>query len=251
MKAAYYALHYGQEYLAYSIRSIQDAVDVIYFFYTEKPSYGFKSRIACPDTREQLKAEVARFITKPHHWIEGSWSREWTHRDHALARAQQDGAEVVLVVDADEVWAPGAAEQALAHAYEQNRSRRWMANFTNFWKSFDWIVLDHFTPIRVVDLRHDNNTPDAILPAEIEPVLHFGYAQREELMGYKWTCHGHQKELRTGWREKFCRWTPEMIDLHPCVTNLWDRAHATPPETRALVQEILGDHPYAGVDVIK
>lgn len=252
MKAAYYALHYGREYLAHSIRSIQDSVDQIFFFYSEKPSYGHASPVRCPDTREELRAEVDRFTVKPFYWIEGSWPHEEAHRNYAIDYMRQRGAEVVLVVDADELWAPGAASMAVQHVLEQNRARRWMARFTNFWRSFNWVVRDGFTPIRIADLRHaDGSTADGHLPPDVQPVLHFGYAQREELMGYKWTCHGHQNELRPGWQEKFLSWTPETTDLHPCVNNLWDRAHRTSDEVMELVGQVAGDHPYFGLDLIR
>lgn len=250
MRAAYYALHYGKEYLAHSIRSVQHSVDVIYFFYAEKPSYGFKSPIPCPDTKAALREEVNRFTVKPFHWIDGSWPNEGAHRDFAIKHLRQQGAKMVLVVDADEVWAPGAAQQALDFAWAENRAGRWMARFTNFWRSFQWIVRDHFTPIRIVDLRHPL-TVDAYLHASIEPVLHFGYAQRDELMGYKWTCHGHQQELRPGWVQKFRDWTPEIEDLHPCVNNLWTRAEPTPPDVMEMLRQTLGDHPYFDLEVIR
>lgn len=250
MRVAYYALHYGKEYLAHSIKSIQDAVDEIYFFYASTPSYGFQSPLPCPDSKEALRAELDRFTIKPFYWIDGAWPSEGAHRKAALDHARNRGAKLVLVVDADEIWAPGSARQALDYVWHQNRAGRWMARFTNFWRSFDWVVNDHFTPIRVVDLRH-SLTVDAQLPDNIQPVLHFGYAQREELMNYKWTCHGHQRELRPGWFEKFRGWTPESVDLHPCVNDLWARAESTSDETKIVLENTLRDHPYYGVELIR
>lgn len=249
MKVAYYAIHYGKEYLAWSIRSIQDAVDAIYIFYTDVPSYGFKSPYPCPDTREELKAQALRFATKPVYWIEGRWNSEHHHREEALRTIQQKhGPCQVLVVDADEIWPEGHAAMALEHVANSNSAYAWMANFWNFWRSFDYMVLDAFAPIRVVDQRHRAGSTGR-LPDHIK-VLHFGYAQCENLMGYKWTCHGHQAELRPGWRERFVKWQPGDADLHPVVNNLWDKAHPTPPEVRLEIDKIMKDHPYYGIDVI-
>jgi len=247
---AYYALHYGREYLAWSIRSIQDAVDEIYIFYSPTPSYGFSSGFACPDSREDLLREANRFLTKPLHWIEGSWGSEHHHREAALAhiRARHSDAQV-LVVDADEVWAEGAAARALYHVTDANHAYAWMAHFRNFWRSFDWMVHDGFEPIRVVDFRHAPGSSDRV--PRMMPVLHFGYAQREELMRYKWSCHGHQSELRPGWLDRFKAWQPGHTDLHPVVNNLWPEALPTSEEDAVEVRKVLEDHPYFGVDVIR
>jgi hypothetical protein len=249
-RVAYYALHYGKEYLAWSIRSIQDSVEAIYIFYSATPSYGYSQGAPCPDTREELVAEANRFATKPIIWVDGAWANEGQHRDAALQRLQADGYGLVLVVDADEMWSPGAATRALDVATGADSTRRWMMRFTNFWKSFRWVIRDHFTPIRVVDLRHGLSPHDAMLDG-IPGVLHFGYAQREELMRYKWTCHGHQAELRAGWMEKFFGWKEGDVDLHPCVNNLWAEAYPTAEEDLTRVEEVLRDHPYFGVDVIR
>lgn len=248
MQVAYYALHYGKEYLAWSIRSIQDAVDAVYIFYTPQPSYGHSQGARCLDTREELVAEAHRFATKPIHWIDGRWNGEGHHRDSALAYIADRGGHQVLVVDADEIWPPGYAKAALDYATQENSARCWLAQFTNFWRSFRWEVLDAFEPIRVVDLRHGQG--QARLPPD-KHVLHFGYAQREELMHYKWTCHGHQTELRPGWLDKFRNWTPETTDLHPCVNNLWDRVHQVSDLVQNEIDAVLRDHPYYGVEIIR
>jgi hypothetical protein len=250
--AAYYAIHYGKEYLAWSIRSIQDAVDEIFVFYTPSPSYGHNSGAQCPDSREELSREARRFLHpgKRIHWVDGRWPSEGHHRSAALDHIKKCGHRLVLVVDADEVWPEGAASRALNHAEQSNCAGRWLCNFTNFWRTFDRVVLDAFKPIRVVDFRHPLQS-DGHMDPSIPGVLHFGYAQSEAIMRYKWTCHGHQAELRPGWSEKFSGWKEGDTDLHPCVNNLWDLAHPTPIEASVLVQQALGDHPYFGLEIIR
>lgn len=248
-KVALYTLHYGKEYLAWSIRSVQDAVDAIIITYAPKPSFSFRGELPNPDSETDLRREAHRFAKKPIIWHTGHWNSEGRHREAGIQLARGQGAGLILVVDADEVWDPETASKCLAYAAGQNRAGRWMARFANFWRSWRWMVQDHFTPIRIVDLRHPL-TIDAHLEQD-EPIFHFGYAQSEAVMRYKWTIHGHQAELRAGWIDKFIAWTPESTDLHPCVNNLWPRAVATPETVRSKLLTLMGDHPYAHVDVIR
>jgi hypothetical protein len=250
MRVAYYALHYGKEYLAWSIRSIQDSVDKIIILYSPTPTFGHRGSLPNPDTEEELKREAHRFATKPIIWIKGRWGTEGQHRKHGLVVARQHGAKIILVVDADEVWDPDTARRCLERVEHENRAGRWMARFANFFRSWKYVVHDQFMPIRIVDLRHAL-TVDAHLDPQECPIYHFGYAQGDATMRYKWTTHGHQTELRPGWMDRFIGWKPDDEDLHPCVNNLWDRAHPTPDEITKKLQELMGDHPYADLDVIR
>lgn len=250
MQVAYYALHYGREYLAWSIRSIQDAVDEIHVFYVDRPSYGHTQGAKCPDTRDELRAEAQRFCDKPLHWHEGFQpNSEGAHRDHAVQRLRGLGAHQILIVDADEVWVPGAAKAAIDAATRANRKRNWMARFVHFIRSTKYAVTDHFTPVRVLDLRHAGG--DEVLPADIDPVLHFGYAQRDAIMRYKWTCHGHQRELRPDWMQRFMSWTPDTRDLHPVIVDFWKQGQSLESELSEQVTAALEGHPYLDFDVIR
>jgi hypothetical protein len=168
--------------------------------------------------------------------------------------AQACRADLVLSVDADELWPVGAARATLEYVYAQNRAGRWLAHFQHFWRSFNREVHDHFRPVRIQDLRHPV-TVDAYLDLgpQPEPVLHFGYAQAPATIAYKWTCHGHKPELRPGWfQEKFMGWSPtnDVGDLHPVVIGLWDKAREPSPHTKELLSALLHDHPYFGKEII-
>jgi hypothetical protein len=255
MKAiACYALHYGCEYLAWSIRSLQHAVDEIHVFYTAKPSYGFATSLVCPDSEAQLEAETHRFAQVPIIWHRGVWHNEGAHKGEFAAVGHKVGADMVVCCDADELWP--TVDGCLKLAYDANRAGRWMADFTNFWRAFGWEIRDHFTPIRLLDLRHPLHVDAHLGPLQPGPVYHFGYAQSERTMRYKMSCHGHLAEFRPHWlEEKFLPWTPEKVgeltDLHPCVFNLWDRAHPVSEVVTDHVNDILGDHPYRGLEVIR
>lgn len=255
MTIACWALHYGKEYLAWSVRSVQDAVDELHFFYTRDPSYGKASELLCPDTEEELLREAHRFATKPVVWHRIEAHAEHVHRMQMHAEAERIGAEQYLVVDADEVWCEGVVARALSGVKSENRAGRWMANFANFWRSFNWRVLDQFTPIRIVDLRHPL-TLDASLPADLQPkpVLHFGYAQSRRTMQYKMSVHGHHEEFRQNYLDTlFFPWRPgsSLRFVHPCVYTIWEEPVRTSEDLIEEQRRVLGDHPYAGLELIE
>jgi hypothetical protein len=242
MRVAYYALHYGKEYLAWSIASIQKAVDQIHIFYTATPSYGQRTPgFVCPDTEDELQAEAQRFATVPIVWHRGQWGSEGAHRS-AIYSVQ--GVEQALVVDADEVWLPGAAEAALEAAQHLEAGCVGLP-FVHFWRSFHWVCRDHWMPIRVLNFGKPQGSTEFL--HDVTPVLHFGYAQSLALMLYKWSCHGHLAELRPNWIDRFRDWRPgDPGDVHPTTYNIW-----TPQSTDASVLDpLLADHPYRHMELI-
>lgn len=251
MRIAYYVLHYGKEYLAWSIRSVQDAVDEIHVLYTDRPSFGHQTQLRCPDSESELKKEAHRFANKPIIWHRGHWGQEGAHRGEIEKIAKARGAELVLVVDADEIWAPGLAKSSLESVLANNGARSTLVRMIHFWRSLSWVCRDPAMPSRILDLRHPPGGVWYLQPQD-QPVYHLGYAQSEAVTKYKWTIHGHQNELRPRWlEEKFLGWKPGIGDVHPtCEQGFWTPEQID-PETIAELQRVLGDHPYWKQEIIR
>lgn len=248
-RAAYYALHYGKEYLAWSIRSVQDAVDEIIVLYTDRPSFGHDTPLTCPDTEAELEREARRFLKKPLVWIRGRWGGEGQHRTEILKIAAERGIGQLLVVDADELWHPDQAARALDLSAKRTEANV-LVRFVHFWRSLGWVCNDPCMPVRVLNVGGHGTW---YLSPQEWPVLHFGYAQSLRLTRYKLDIHGHKAELRPGWMDhKFSPWTPlsGMKDVHPTNANFWDPVQ-TDERTRELVVRLLGDHPYMSQEVIE
>jgi len=245
---AYYALHYGKEYLAWSIRSVQDSVDEIHVLYTDVPSYGHTTPMPCPDTEAELHEEAEQFLNKPLFWHRGRWPNETEHRNAILPIARERGADLILVVDADELWDP----TTLREAVEEVRGRTEdiiRVNFIHFWRSWYWVCKDPCMPTRFV--RPGGERKDGYIRHMCNPVFHFGYAQKPETILYKQEIHGHKAEWRKGWYENtFLAWKPGMTDVHPtCEKDFWHPETITPPMLHAL-GTIAGDHPYTKLEPI-
>lgn len=249
------AVHYGKEYIAWATKSLGDVCDEVYIFYQATPSFGFADPNAvCPDTEDELYAEAARF-TGNFVWrrIDGV-SSESQHRALMLETAQGNGATVMAVADADEVWDQVVLERTMDAIEQSNSAGRWLARFHHFWRSWGWTIEDSFRPVRFVDFRHPIDV-DAYLTEAMQevPVYHFGYAQTLATMRYKFSCHGHLAEFRPGWFEnKFLPWTPQgdHVDLHPCVNNLWT-AEPTDLFTVAHCRLLMPDHPHRDLAIIE
>lgn len=256
MRVALFVVHYGAEYLAWAIRSVQDAVDQIHIVYSDRPSFSYDTKVACPDTEEVLKKEAHRFLTKPLFWHRGRWPAEGAHRDAAMSIVAAAGAKQVVVVDSDELWDAETLSKQFLNAGTRPE-RNMLVPFVHFWRSFGWVCSDPSRPVRIINI---GRTGDWYLDPQAIPVLHFGYAQSEAITRYKIAIHGHRAEWRPGWlTEKFLSWTPgsPMKDVHPtCGWNTsFNDYFWNPRPADAMIKEVVGkllyDHPYRDLGIIR
>lgn len=244
MVVAYYALHYGKEWLKWSMRSIVNFVDEIVVVYTPQPSYGHGTDMVCPDTLMELK-EIADVYDA--HWsiLRGSrW--EGDHRDEAVHICEDMGADIVMAVDHDEIWDTDMLLNCL-DLVKSRPERNYKVPMQHYWRSVGWVCHDEARPDRFI--KTDPKDPEGVhlVGKQWGNVHHFGYAQTMMTMVYKWQIHGHLPELRRGWLEnKFQAWEPGMKDVHPTNLGYWDPVEFD----RVQIANLIGDHPYFNLEII-
>jgi len=244
-------LHYGREWLEWALRAIYPFVDEMHVFYTPHPSHGHReTRHKCPDSQEELYDIVASFPNSRWHIVRQFWN-EGPHRDYAKQACFDSGADMILVVDADEVWDPDDLDDSINEAagkpgIYKSRIRG------NLWKGLGWVCRDELMPDRIV------------VPGSNEPrylsgggFWHFGYAVAVQTVIYKMSIHGHRNEIRPDWTYLYQEWkgpedTPEC-GVHP--TNGCDSRTGRGfwiPEAfdRKEIEHLVGDHPYFDEELV-
>lgn len=228
---AYIPLHYGSEYLDACIRSLHNHVERIVILYTPTPSHGKGTDAMCPDSEIQLK-EIALNASNKIDWIKlPQMDYEGKHRDYAFQYT--DGYDVLVSADADEVWDEISLDYAIKNAYDGQHRRYRVDGFINFWKSFNEVCYDWFHPVRLWNLRKQHEETDLM-----GRVYHFGCAQREEIMRYKYLIHGHRDELRPDWLNTVY-FTDQKHNLHCTSNGIWNAV----PFDKSVLPEILKQHP--------
>lgn len=241
---AYTILHYGRDFLPYAIRSVYDFVDFHHIIYTPHPSHGYITNTPPIETREELVAASKQYDpdNKIRWWDVDNFYEEGKHRDWAVNTCRKSGANVILVVDADEVWPAETLTKALAHI-DQNRAGRWLVNMVHFWRSFNWVCRDNAWPIRFFDFRPGVTLDQAYLPKETGDIYHFGYAVTEQVLRYKASIHGHHGEWRPDWFDtKWAAWPPPE-DCHPTNERGWWNPE---PFDKEQLPEFMRSHPFWG-----
>lgn len=263
MKIAFYCLLYGKEYLAWSIRSIQDAVDEIHVIYATGPSFGHGTTLICPDSEDELKVEADRFRRpgKPIFWHRGTFQNEGEHRERIYPIARDRGADQILVVDADEIWDPETAKEALEVTAGRPEGVT-RVRMVHFWRSLHWVCQDQAMPSRILNV-HGDRSKEWYLAPQRHPVFHCGYSQSDALIRFKQDIHGHKAEWRPEWYEHiWSKWTPknQIDNSHPtCSRNREGVPYWTPKPTRFgdmtlpwvyVFERQVKDHPYFGMELI-
>jgi hypothetical protein len=255
-------LHYGADYLSYALRSVYHSVDQLHVFYTPTPSHGHTTNIPPIETKENLMQ--AAYAYDPDNKV--VWydmlgiTHEGPQRDLALKTVEAAGAELVLVVDYDEIWPVDTLKRALVYAkINPNKTYQFLVNMTHLWRSFNWCCKDEGWPVRLLDMRYPRGNEYL---SDIGKVYHFGYAVTNRVMQYKWRIHGHKNELRPEWfNEIWMHWPPynkEAIDL--ALEKGWDiSCHPTnennfwipKPFDKAELPAFMAEHPFFGLDKIE
>lgn len=240
---AYVALHYGKDYLGWSIRSVIDHIDELHVIYTPVGSHGHRTTTPCPETRDELFAIAAQAAGSKLRWHEGTWPYEGAQRDSIHQYAPD--ADAILVLDADEIWSIETVEATLLAArYEQARTYR--VPIIHYWRSFHRCILhDPAFPTRLI-LPKVRSGEDAIHTA---PINHMGYAQRPEIVRYKLETHGHKNEFRrdVNWFEDVFM-ANRQTDCHVVGSEYWNPETVNPLD---YLPSYMADHPYYGMSVIE
>lgn len=239
------ALHYGADYIRASIRSVLPFVDEFHIAYTPIGSHGHRANIPCPDTRIQLyalaKAEAGTKLI----WHDGTWQFEGEQRNSIYEYVPD--ADVIVVVDSDEVYQDELLERAIPYAY-MSTTRFWRLPFVHYWRSFyQAFTHDPAYPIRIICPKNADGTKTM---QTNKVVNHFGYAQRSEIVRYKLLTHGHKNEFR-----KDCDWFNDVFmanrqtDCHPVGSEYWNVERINPFGLEYLPMW-MHKHPYANMELI-
>ena len=176
-------------------------------------------------------------------WYSNVYRHEGEHRDFAVKTCINDGADIVMVVDSDEIWDPGILQNMLS-CVKKGDGRIWRISMRHFWRSLGWICDDSAMPVRFIKAAGHG---EQYIPAGLK-CWHMGYAQSSRLIAYKMSIHGHKGEIRPNWlSEKFSNWKPGVKDVHPTnCDNFWDPK----PFDRNEIGNLVGDHPYFRMEII-
>jgi hypothetical protein len=175
-------------------------------------------------------------------WHSGDWRHEGNQRDaiHDL----YPEAQMILVLDYDEIWPDGLAEKALKEANHSNQ-RNFRMPMVHFWRSFRRAVLhDPAYPIRIIK-QHNQNDEQTLHSGFI---AHMGYAIPTWLLKYKMHIHGHRGELRQdGWFDN--KWMANaQQDCHPVGSDFWNPEQVDPID---YLPAFMNEHPYWDDEVIE
>lgn len=244
---SYMVAHYGIDYIPVALKSVINHVDEALVIYTPHPSHGHQTTVQCPETKEQIWEATQIDSPKIRRYELSNIFYEGQQRDKAVEMCRNAGADLVLVVDCDEVWPPDVLEKALEYAWQENKARTWLINFTHLWRSFNWVCRDQGWPVRIIDLRHPQGTV-AYIPKEFGDIFHFGYCIRDSLLRYKIQIHGHKNEMRKGWlEEKWGVWPPPP-DCHPTnAEGFWNPE----PFDKALLPDIMKSHQFYNLERVE
>lgn len=241
---AYTALHYGREYLGWAIRSVIDAVDEYHVFYTAQGSHGTRSQAPCPEKRAELYDIALAAAGGKLIWHDGNWIAEGLQRD--MIHQTVPDADIILALDADEIWQAPLVEEAL-RLHDAGDAWRYRAPMVHFWRSFYRAILhDPAYPERVI---YPKKARDKIggLPY-VGYIAHMGYAQRPAIIEYKMKVHGHKAEFR-----RDVNWFQDVFmanrqqDCHPIGSDYWNPERVMPLE---YMPGWMADHPYYHCEVI-
>lgn len=241
-------LHYGTDYLGWALRSVIDHVNEAHVIYSPVGSHGHHTDRKCPDTRDELYAIAWGAARDKLRWTEGTFRHEGEHRSHIHTVAPD--ADVILVVDADEIWADGLAAEIIDSL---ERKAGWgevlrtiRVPIIHYWRSFYRAILhDPAYPVRVIQPRNKESN-EGYWHTE-KRINHMGYAQSPAIVEYKQHTHGHKGEWDWSWFDNVFM-TNRQTDTHPVGSEWWQPETVNPWD---YLPEWMKLHPYANMQVIE
>jgi len=234
------------------MRSVEWMVDEHYVFYTPHPSHGTTTKMALPvgEDENTLHSIVAQFPNAKWLKTDKFW-QEGKQRDYCVQTVFQGGADLIIWVDADEIWDEDVLSEAIDHVLSGDAAE-WRVRAMHFWRSVNYVCMDEAMPIRFI--KRDGHGIGYVPGMGF---YHMGYAQSEMLILYKQSIHGHRAEWRRNWYgDIYKRWhSPEdtpPCGVHPtCSCDDDGKPFWVPRQfDKYDIEHLIGDHPYWDAGII-
>lgn len=223
--AALYCVYNDFLWLKYSLQSVYDLMDRVYFLISDRPWYG-------PLQDNSRMLEVISGFPDPagkFKIINGSWGTEVDQRNASLIEAGADGFEYVFIIDADEIYEPRELAALIELAGQKAEVGAWHVCMHTYWKSIRYRIAPpepHAPPVLLrigkvayIETRNVAAEKHEICPPEMCLCHHMSYAWPDEMMRKKHIWYpGHSQSMLPDWYEKKWKaWDQDhsIQDLHP------------------------------------
>lgn len=260
---AVYVVHYGMDYLEYSIKSIYDKVDKILL------SVGLKSWTykTTHDIDQRFLAHIYD-LAKKYSKIEivtvDSAKLDEEQRNLTIPHAA--GYDYYFLVDFDEIYDGDSIDRLYNFVSANPGHSVYRIPFFHFWRGFGYRLEETiFKPVERLfrisrRFRFKWSSKSGFkekakinVPIDICSCFHFSYARMPDEIKMKTETWAHATDVRPNWFEDiFLKWpgNKEMIDIHPYKDQeeLWKRAVFF-DKTR--LPDFMKDHPYYNMEIIE
>ena len=239
MKFATHVLFYNvDQFILKNIDNSGAHVDKIYITYSKKPwSYNKKARKYFSNTSNLEILKKSKYFDKIT-IIKGDWKYDEDQRNDCLLKAKSDGMDYLINHDADEFYFHNDFKKMIEEVKQNPDYDYYIAPMMNFWKSFDYIVLNESGEEIVghPELIVNVNKPQEFIRARRlsgEKIYtlsmicyHASFVLTNEECWDKintWG-HTHQFKLKKWYKNKWLKWDIETENLHPVNPKVWAKA---------------------------
>lgn len=257
---AVYVVHYGQDYLEYSIRSIYDHVDKIIISVGLK-SWSYKGSKPIDENFLKWILDLPKKYEKIQ-IITGEWSKDEDQRNDTIQYVKDF--DYYFLLDYDEIYDPVNLDGFYDFAEDHKEFSVFRIPFLNFWRSFGYVIQEEvFSPVqrffrigrrfkfKLSCISSYKRRVQVDVPSDICCCYHFSYAKTVEEISYKINTWMHAPDISANWLERFVDWNGNrtMKNLYPLrgQEQIWKKAMEF---DKNRLPFLLQSHPYYSLDVI-
>ena len=239
MKFATHVLFYNvDKFILKNIDNSGCHVDRIYVAYSKKPwVYNKRARRNFSNSSNIDLLKKSKYYNKIT-IIEGEWKYDEDQRNACIEKARSDGIDYLITHDADEFYFHNDFKKMIEEVKQNPDYDYYIAPMMNFWKSFDYIVLNESGEEIVghPELIVNVNKPQEFIRARRlsgEKIYtlsmicyHASFVLTNEECWDKintWG-HTHQFKLKKWYKNKWLKWDIETENLHPVNPKVWAKA---------------------------
>jgi hypothetical protein len=242
MKYGRLMLAYNQNrWLELAINNCGPHVDKMYIVYSEYPwnKYNKRSRNKFKNNTDLSIIDKSPYKDKIV-LIKGIWSSDEEQRNAGVAKAKEDGIDILIIQDTDEFFFDADYDKLKSEIEANPDNDEYSIKWILFWKSWGYVInhrkdgiisgptsiamnIKHNADVKFLSCRNVQSKTKHL----VTPILYHGaYILSDTEVFEKIHTWGHSHQVRPNWYEsKWKKWTEDTKEIHPCWPREWTHVY--------------------------